>query len=139
MTGTLYCKKTLNQALNSLWLLKIPGCPSKKSRGHQSGQIRPLASVHHHGLLIISISTYWLHHSFSSPPTILKIKVFYWHQLFYKEPLPSMKTFLKKSKEHFMERKGSIDVNLSCCNYRYQYRTFIFMSVPSVFWGEITF
>ncbi len=38
-TGTLYCKKhhpldeTLNRGPDSLWSLKIPGCPSKKSRG----------------------------------------------------------------------------------------------------------
>ncbi len=37
--GTLYCKKhrpsdeTLNRGPDSLWSLKIPGCPSKKSRG----------------------------------------------------------------------------------------------------------
>ncbi len=37
--GTLYCKKhrpsdeTLNRGSDSLWPLKIPGCPSKKSRG----------------------------------------------------------------------------------------------------------
>ncbi len=39
VTGTLYCKKhcpsdeTLNRGPYSLWSLKIPGCPSKKSRG----------------------------------------------------------------------------------------------------------
>ncbi len=37
--GTLYWKKhrpsdeTLNRGPDSLWSLKIPGCPSKKSRG----------------------------------------------------------------------------------------------------------
>ncbi len=39
VTGTLYCKnhhpsdETLNRGPDSLWSLKIPGCPSKKSRG----------------------------------------------------------------------------------------------------------
>ncbi len=71
--GKLYCKKhhpsdeTLNGGPDSLWSLTIPGCPLKKSRGvtRCPGQIHPLASDHH-GLLIIPISTDWLHHSVSS-------------------------------------------------------------------------
>ncbi len=68
--GTLYCKKnktkkhrpsdeTLNRGPDSLWSLKIPGCPSKKSRSvtRHPGQICPLASDHH-DLLIIPI--HWL-------------------------------------------------------------------------------
>ncbi len=51
--------ETLNQGPDSLWSLKIPGCPSKKSRvlPWHPGQISLLASDHH-GLLIIPI--YWL-------------------------------------------------------------------------------
>ncbi len=53
----------LNQCSGSLWSLKIPGCPSKKSRGvtpaswikmPSRGQISSLTSDHH-GLLIIHI------------------------------------------------------------------------------------
>ncbi len=42
---------------DSLWSLKIPGCPSKKSRGVTPAKICPLTSDHH-GLLIIPI--HWL-------------------------------------------------------------------------------
>ncbi len=62
MKGTLYWKKhhpsdeTLNRGPDSLWSLKIPGCPSKKSRG-VTPVTSPLASDHH-GLLIIPI--HWL-------------------------------------------------------------------------------
>ncbi len=49
----------LNRGPDSLWSLKIPGCPSIKSRvlPRHPGQTSPLASDHH-GLLIIPI--HWL-------------------------------------------------------------------------------
>ncbi len=69
MKGTLYWKKhrpldeTLNRVPDSLRSLKIPGCPSKKSRGVT------LAKLAHWPLTIMaSPYTDWLHHSVSSPP-----------------------------------------------------------------------
>ncbi len=72
--GTLYCKKhhlldeMFNRDPDSLWSLKIPGCPSKKSRGVTG----ILTKFPHWPLTIIasysSPYTDWLYHSVSSPP-----------------------------------------------------------------------
>ncbi len=74
MTGTLYCKKhrpsdeTLNRGLDSSWSLKIPGCPSKKSRGVTPASWPNLPIGLWPSWPPNNLHIYWLHHFVSSPP-----------------------------------------------------------------------
>ncbi len=74
MTGTLYCKKhrpsdeTLNRGLDSSWSLKVPGCPSKKSRGVTPASWPNLPSGLWPSWPPNNLHIYWLHHFVSSPP-----------------------------------------------------------------------